>query len=627
MPVLIYDGQCGFCAIWVHYWRHLTGERVTYVPSQEAAAQYPEISAGEFKRSVWLVHPDGTRTGGAQAVFDLMTYALGKSWPLWMYRHVPGFSWASEVSFGFIARHRSFFYWVTRIFWGKQVEPSTYRWTGSLFLQGLALVYFVAFISLIPQIIGLIGEHGILPARDYLETIRSEFGSNRYSIFPTLAWLNSSDAFMQAMCWSGVVLAIALLVGIAPIPVAAGLYLLYLSINTAGQAFLSFQWDALLLEAGFAAILLAPWGLWPSYTTEPPKIPRWVLRFLIFRLMLESGAVKLLSGDPTWRGLTALNFHYETQPLPTPLAWYAHKLPEAFQKFSVGAVFFVELAVPFLFLMPRRLRIIGAWITIVFQLIIAATGNYTFFNLLTIVLCIPLFDDRHFRLHKKGPPAALLLGKGENGNVPLTKGDGREAAGGRSHTPLSTTFCARVRVALSLLVIAIGLFQLFTTLGLSLPLPEFLNSLDDYARAFQVVNHYGLFAVMTTSRPEIIIEGSDDGENRKSYEFPFKAGDLMGPPRWVAPFQPRLDWQMWFAALGSYRDTPWFSKLMIRLLEGSPEVVGLLAKNPFPDKPPQYVRAVTYDYHFSSFATRRSTGAWWTRQSVGPYFPPVSLRP
>ena len=526
-----------------------------------------------------------------------MAFAPGKSWPLWVYRHVPGFSWAGEVSYGFIARHRSLFYWVTRIFWGKQVEPSTYRWTGSLFVRGLALVYFVAFISLIPQISGLIGEHGILPARDYLETIRSEFGPNRYSIFPTLAWLNSSDAFMQGMCWSGVVLAIGLLVGIAPIPVAAALYLLYLSINTVGQAFLSFQWDALLLEAGFAAILLAPRGLWQRYTTEPPKIPRWVLRFLIFRLMLESGAVKLLSGDPTWRGLTALNFHYETQPLPTPLAWYAHKLPEAFQKFSVGAVFFVELAVPILFFMPRKMRIIGAWITIAFQLIIAATGNYTFFNMLTIVLCIPLFDDRHFR------------------RSPLPLGEG------------GTPKAGRVRAAVALMIIAIGLFQLLATLGVSLPLPQVLNSLDDYARPFQVVNHYGLFAVMTTSRPEIIIEGSDDGENWKSYEFPFKAGDVMEPPRWVEPFQPRLDWQMWFAALGSYRDSPWFSSLMIRLLEGSPEVAGLLEKNPFPDRPPHFVRAVTYDYHFSDFAARRSTGAWWTRQSIGQYFPPVSLRP
>jgi predicted DCC family thiol-disulfide oxidoreductase YuxK len=597
VPVLIYDGRCGFCAIWVNYWRLVTGERVTYVPSQEVADQYPEISAEEFKRSVWLVHPDGTRTSGAEAVFGLMAYGHGKNWPLWMYRHVPGFGWASEVSYRFIARHRSFFYWVTRIFWGTQVEPSTYRRTSSLFLRGLALVYFVAFISLIPQIIGLIGEHGILPARDYLETIRSEFGGNRYAIFPTLAWLNSSNVFIQAMCWSGAVLAIALLVGVAPIPVAAGLYVLYLSINTIGQAFLSFQWDSLLLEAGFAAILLAPWGLWPGYKAEPPKIPRWVLRFLIFRLMLESGAVKLLSGDPAWRGLTALNFHYETQPLPTPLAWYAHKLPEAFQKFSVGTVFFVELAVPFLFFMPRRLRIIGAWITIAFQLIIAATGNYTFFNLLTIVLCIPLFDDRHFR---RSSPLPL----GEVG-------------------PSKT---GRVRVAISLLIIAIGLFQLVATLGFSLPLPGFLYSLDDYAQAFQVVNHYGLFAVMTTSRPEIIIEGSDDGENWKSYEFPFKAGDVLERPRWVAPFQPRLDWQMWFAALGSYRDAPWFSRLIIRLLEGSPEVVGFLEKNPFPDKPPHFIRAVTYDYHFSDVATRRSTGAWWTRQSAGQYFPSVSLK-
>src|SRR3989441_5863941 len=213
-------------------------------------------------------------------------------------------------------------------------------------------------------------------------------------LFPTPAWFNSSDAFLHALIWAGIVLSVALFFRILPLAAAIGLYILYLSVDTAGQVFFSFQWDALLLETGVAAILLAPWGLRPAYTDPPPRMAIWTLRFLIFRLMLESGAVKLLSGDPAWRSFTALNYHYETQPLPTPPAWYAHHLPAFVQKMSVAGMFAVELIVPFLFLTTRPLRRIAAVITIAFQCLIAFTGNYTFFNLLTIVLCfVPLFDN------------------------------------------------------------------------------------------------------------------------------------------------------------------------------------------------------------------------------------------
>jgi len=587
-PILIYDGHCGFCAIWVNYGRLLTGDRVNYAPSQEVDHHYPEISPEEFKRSVWFIEADGTRASGAEAVFRLMAHAPGEGWRLWMYRHLPGFAFTSEAAYRFVAGHRSFFYWVTRIFWGADLEPASYRMSRWLFLRGLALVYFLAFLILIPQISGLIGENGILPAHEYLQTIHSEFGGLSYRFFPTLAWLNSSDAFLLAVCWAGCALSVALLLGFLPLPAAIGLYLLYLSIDTVGQAFLSFQWDALLLETGFAAILVA---------RRPSDIGRWVLRFLVFRLMLESGLVKILSGDAAWRSLTALNFHYETQPLPTPLAWYAHQLPRTFQKMSVAGVFFVELAVPFLFFLPRRLRIIGAWVTILFQLLIAATGNYTFFNLLTIVLCVPLFDDRHLRRF-------LPAGLGRSGE--LKNG--------------------RVAIALGAVLIFIGLLQLLTMVGLLRTVPEPGASVVEQAEIFHIVSRYGLFAVMTTSRPEIVIEGSNDGQDWKTYEFKFKPGDVTQPPRWTAPYQPRLDWQMWFAALSNYQSNPWFSQLMLRLLQGSPEVLGLLATNPFPGKPPRFIRAVVYDYHFSDFATRRSTGAWWTRRELGAYFPAVSLR-
>lgn len=563
-PRLVYDGKCGFCKIWVAYWQRLTGDSIDYAASQDVASEYPEISPEEFKRAVWLVYPDGRRVSGAEAAFELMAHAPGKAWPLWLYRHVPGFRPVTDLSYSFIAQHRNFFYWVTRIFWGKEIEPPSHRWTRSVFLRGLGLVYLIAFLSLAPQIIGLIGERGILPSRDY------------------------SDTSLLLMCWSGAALAAGLIIGILPVPAAIGLYALYLLLDLAGQDFLSFQWDALLLEAGFAAILLAPFGLRPSYSQQPSMIALWVQRLLIFRLMLESGAVKLLSGDPTWRNLTALNFHYETQPLPTPVAWYTHQLPIGFQKFSVVAVFVVELAVPSLFLMPRRLRLIGAWTTIVFQLLIAITGNYAFFNLLTILLCTTLMDDQHLR---QFIPARFQQ---------------------RAGTRVSTMRPWRRVVGVAGLVLIV--------LGITDEIPSSL-------RRFQIINRYGLFAVMTTSRPEIIIEGSNDGQDWQAYEFKFKPGDVNRRPRWVAPHQPRLDWQMWFAALGTYRDSPWFEGLMVRLLEGAPDVLSLLQTNPFPDKPPRFVRALVYDYHFSDASTRRATGTWWTRQQLGDYFPAVSLRP
>jgi hypothetical protein len=438
-----------------------------------------------------------------------------------------------------------------------------------------------------PQIMGLIGSNGILPATSYLEAARQQLGTERFWTLPTLAWISSSDMSLRLMCWSGVVLSIALLAGIAPIFMLSALWALYLSIANIGQDFLLFQWDALLLEAGCAAVLVAPWGLRPRVIPPPSKAATWVLRLLIFRLMFESGAVKLLSGDKSWRNLTALTFHYETQPLPTPLAWYANQLPVIIQKASVLGVFLVELIVPFFFLVPqRRLRVVAAWLTIAFQLGIAATGNYTFFNLLTIVLCIPLFA-------RDSETAPRRIG---------------------------------ITVA-AVLLIAIGLLQLLTMLTGSTGLPEPLALIDDEFELWHVVNHYGLFAVMTTTRPEIVVEGSDDGEQWKTFEFKYKPGDPQVAPRWVAPYHPRLDWQMWFAALSNYQSSPWFSQFMLRLLTGSPEVIPLLKTNPFPDHPPRYVRASLYDYHFSDLQTRRQTGAWWIRTYSGTYFPAISFRP
>ncbi len=599
-PVLIYDSRCGFCRIWVNYWKQLTGDRIVYAASRDIGQRYPEISSEDFRRSVWLVFHGAERFNGAEAVFRLLAYGAGVTTPMRAYQGIPGFAALSDAAYRVVERHRSLFYWLTVGLWGERMEAAGNGATRSVVLRGLALVYLIAFLSLVPQIIALVGARGILPAREYLDTIRSQYGAVSYATFPTLAWLAWSDTFLYSMVWAGVIFALALLIGIVPMFATLVLYTLYLSIVTVGQVFLPFQWDTLLLEAGFAAILLTPFGTRPRYTNQTSCIGIWVFRFLIFRLMFESGLAKLLSGDPNWGALTALRRHYETQPLPTPSAWHVHHLPSRVHMLSTAGVLAVELIVPLLFLMPRRPRILGAWITIVFQLCIAATGNYTFFNLLTIVLCVSLFDDQHLRLFGiRGSP---------EGRGPLAHRIRKITAAGGG------------------ILIGLGGLQLLSSTGLSV-FTEPMGAVDSRIGAFNIVNRYGLFAIMTTSRPEIIIEGSDDSETWKEYEFKFKPGDINRPLLWVAPHQPRVDWQMWFAALSDYQANPWFTKLAIRLLQGSPDVViSLFAKNPFPNQPPRYVRALLYDYRFSDTATYRATGAVWTRRLLGVYLPPVSVR-
>jgi hypothetical protein len=314
-----------------------------------------------------------------------------------------------------------------------------------------------------------------------------------------------------------------------------------------------------------------------------------------------SGTAKLLSHDPAWRNFTALEYHYHTQPLPTVLAWYADKLPAWFQHSSTFLTLAVEIAVPFLIFMPRLLRISAAWCMIGLQFLILLTGNYAFFNFLTIALCLFLFDDRAFKGFS--PPRFLSR-----------------------HGPADPRMPALQRAAIGFFaafIFVVGLTHVLESFG---DAPGALQAVSQIVSPFQIVNSYGLFAVMTTTRPEIIVEGSDDSEHWSAYEFRYKPGPLDRAPRWVAPMQPRLDWQMWFAALGNYRQNLWFVGFAARLLEGSPEVLALLERNPFPDHPPRYIRAMTYEYSFSSWEERRKTGAWWTRQPAGTYLPPVGMK-
>jgi hypothetical protein len=458
-----------------------------------------------------------------------------------------------------------------------------------LFLRLLGVVYLIAFLSLAVQVEGLVGSKGILPVSELLAWVRSQAGAERYWLLPTLSWLDPSDAFLLFLCYGGAGLALLLSLGLAPALLLLALFVFYLSLVCDGQVFLGYQWDSLLLEASFLAIFLAPLSLRLRRGFEPPPVALWLLRFLLFRLMFSSGVVKLRSGDPAWRGLGALRYHYETQPIPTWTAWWAHQLPSWFQTLSCALMFGIELVAPLLIFAPRRLRLAAFFPLAGLQLLIAGTGNFAFFNLLASVLCVLLLDD-----------AALPWREA-----------GRAQAGRRWPRALLLPVAA--------LTGPLSALQLLLALGAVPPLPSPLIALYRAAQPFRIVNSYGLFAIMTSERPEILVEGSNDGVVWKPYQFRFKPGDPLRAPSFVAPHQPRLDWQMWFAALGQCEENPWFARFLGRLGEGAPQVLGLLAANPFPERPPAHLRATLFNYHFTDRAARRATGAWWRRDANGPY--------
>jgi predicted DCC family thiol-disulfide oxidoreductase YuxK len=588
-PTLIYDGDCGICRQWVRYWEGLTGNRIEYRTYQDAAADYPAIPIDAFRRAIQFVEPGGRVYAGAAATYRVLQYAPGRRGWWWLYENVPGFALASEWAYRFFASHRGLLNRLTRLLWGA-LEPPRYDLVRGVFLRGLGLIYLAAFASLGVQILGLVGSSGISPIASYLLAAQQYFGGAAYWYVPTLFWLDASDGTLIAATVAGAALAILLIAGIAVRPALVALFALYLSCTYAGQVFMSFQWDALLLETGFLAIFL------PSGS----RIIVWLYRWLIFRYMFMAGAAKLASGDATWRNLTALEYHFATQPLPTPVAWYVAQLPHWALAAGAAATLAIEVGAVFLIFAPRRLRAAAAWCIIVFQLLVALTGNYNFFNLLTILLCVFLFDD-----------AALRAA------IPLKLRDYI-----LRRTPPPRRMAAAVATLLALVVVPAGVNRVSQLLfERNIPVASVLT---DAVAPLQIVNRYGLFAVMTTSRPEIVVEGSDDGQEWREYQFRYKPGAESRRPPWNIPHQPRLDWQMWFAALGGWQE-PWFGNFLRRLLQASPSVTALLAANPFPDHPPRYVRATIYDYRFATSEEHASSGRWWVRQREAALVPPVEL--
>jgi predicted DCC family thiol-disulfide oxidoreductase YuxK len=600
-PLLIFDGDCHFCRRWIERWRELTQGAVEYAPFQDAATRFPEIPRENFERALHFIEKDGTIYRGAEAVFRSLGMVRGGRALLWCYDHVPGFAPITETAYRTIARNRMLASFFTRLLWGNEVRRPTYFKSRDLFLRSLGAIYLIAFVSLWLQVDGLIGAQGILPVGQHLQLAREQLGSDAFFLFPTLCWLNSSDGFLHFLCGAGTVVSVLLMAGLAPVLSLLLLFVFYLSLTIAGQSFLSFQWDILLLEAGFLTIFIAPWRWRMNAASDAPfsGVGFFLLKLLLFKLMLMSGVVKLTSGDDSWWNLTALDYHYWTQPLPTVIGWWSDQHPEWFKKFSVAFCLDIEIIAPFFIWAPRRLRHLAAGFLIVLQIAIAATGNYCFFNLLTIALCLLLLDD------------ALLNRILKTHTV---------ARGPRSAWALSV-----VAIAVLVITLPINAMLIFSAFKPQAEWPRPIAAIAGYIEPLRIVNGYGLFRVMTKSRPEIIIEGSADGNEWLPYEFHWKPGALDKSPQWAAPHQPRLDWQMWFAALGTYRHNPWFVSLLERLLRNTPEVTRLLAHDPFPESPPRYVRARFYEYHFTTWSEHRATGMWWKREERGEYLPAVSL--
>jgi predicted DCC family thiol-disulfide oxidoreductase YuxK len=634
---MIWDGECHFCKRWIERWREITAGQVDYATYQEAAARFPEIPVEQFKRAVAFIEPDGEAYFAAEAVYRSLQYRSSRKWLGWSYDHVPGFAAISETAYKFIAYNRSLGSTFTRLLWGRDVRPPTYFWARRWFLRMLGLVYLIAFVSLWVQIDGLVGSNGMSPVSQFLRMVRPQLGLDAYFLLPTLCWFDSSNAFLHFLCGGGVLLSLLLIFGVAPALSLVVLFIFYLSLTIAGQVFFNFQWDVLLLETGFLSIFLAPWRLWPrdlllwpgsaipdtaktSTTTSPvSRAGLFLLKFLLFKLMLMSGVVKLSSGDDSWgwlnhsfhwSALTALDYHYWSQPLPTVFSWWADKTPEWFKHFSVAFCLAVEIIAPFFIWAPRRPRLVAAGLMIFLQLVIALTGNYCFFNLLTIALCLLLIDDAAIGMARRDIRAPI------NGAP--------NASPARTGRALPNRLCRYAAIAVIVVTFPINAWLIFSAFKPQGRPPGWLANFYEQLEAFRIVNGYGLFRVMTKDRGEIVIEGSTDGINWAPYEFKWKPGDVKRAPGWCAPHQPRIDWQMWFAALETPEQNPWLIGLIVRLLEGSQDVTGLFAHNPFPDKPPQYIRAMFYRYRFTNSEERRQTGAWWKRQELREYLPTIS---
>ena len=516
---------------------------------------------------------------------------------------------------------------IWRFFDGKRGATNCLvpRW---LFLRALGLVYFSAFLSLIFQIRGLIGPAGILPAGGYLQAVARSLGPwARVWYAPTVLWWSSGSVMMSGLCWVGIAASLLLMLNLWPRGMLMICFVCFLSFVSAAQEFSGYQSDGMLLEAGAIALFFAPPGFRPGL--GPMNPPSYASLFLLqwewFRIYFESGVVKLLSGDPEWRHFTAMDEYYQNGPLPTWIGWYVQQLPHWFHAATVVATLALELGLVWMLFLPRRWRIVCFYIVTPWQIGVILTANYAFLNYLVLALGVLLLDDRFALcyLPTRFRERVAVNASGE-AKAPDTQVEDAQIEGWRDSLR-PKWFAVKRAVSSGILIwifYATTAEMVWMFVRASLPMSP-VTALEP----FRIANQYGLFAVMTRGRYEIEFQGSQDGQNWAAYPFRYKPQDLNKPPRIYAPYQPRLDWNLWFASLGSWREYPIVPNTEVRLLSNDKDVLALFAGNPFPQLPPQQVRAVLWQYWFTSMAEKRATGMWWRRQFLGLYAPTLEREP
>ena len=679
-PILVWDGECNFCRLCAERFNSHRENKVDLIPYQSLHQQWPQAPAEDYASAVYLFTPAGKSYHAAAAVYRFYAEYPWRGWAYWAYKRFRWFAALSEWGYRFVANNRKTFARLARIFWGKSLVLSTYRTSAWLYGRILGITIMIAFISLWVQSAGLFGPEGIVPYSENLDQARlnSVNGSMAASHLlekPTWLWFFPETTGMAALFITGCLSALLLILGVLPPISVLVSWSCYLSLQVVATPFLNFQWDLLLLETMLLSLFYLPWKLRAKYTdsTEPNGIGRWLLWLLLFKLIFESGIVKFTyfgSGDAnTWLDLTALNYHYWTQPIPSWISWYFHWLPQWFHKLALLITYAVELILPFFIFLPRRLKNIAVAGLMFLQVMIIITGNYGFFNLLTVLLCLSLLDDQTV------PSSIRMFFEPKNNeNYRISQPRRLQSAmGALVLFMLVWTGCYYLRLDLR------GNRSNIT--GASISPSGVTRSMIRSARYSRSMNSYGLFRVMTTTRPEIIIAHSSDGENWTPYHFQYKPVALQMPPRFFFPHMPRLDWQMWFEALyierimdaqfslsmykrflevmtrgdmklgelrldqfltapelqnlntmeigekqqlldniqmhiTSYLDhSYWFARFLRALRQGNTKVQSLLEQDSQLSEKPKYMRLTFYYYNFSDPQEKRK-GFWWVREPL-----------
>ena len=493
------------------------------------------------------------------------------------------------------------------------------RW---IFLRALGLIYYSAFFSLAFQIRGLIGPHGILPAGEYLQALAERFGHAGYWYAPTLLWISSNSRMLTGICWVGMIASLLLVLNFWPRGMLAVCFLCFLSFVSAAQDFSAYQSDGMLLEAGFIAMYFAPAGFRPGWgeASPPSRASLFLLIWEGFRIYFESGVAKIMGGDPQWRNFTALDEYYQNGPLPTWIGWYMQHLPHWFHAATAFVTLALELGLAWMMFLPRRFRILCFFVVTIWQIGIILSANYTFLNYLVLALGFLLLDDRFLPPYLPGFWKRSFLAAKEA--TPL--GEPRAEKDWRKK--LRAQFSALKLAFTAVMLTWIFYVTLAEMVWMVKPLP-FPTSPVSALEPFRIANRYGLFAGMTRGRYEIEFQGSDDGQTWVVYPFRFKPQDPSKAPGIYAPYQPRFDWNLWFASLSSWRQEPIVVRTEQSLLRGDGDVLLLFAGNPFPHAPPRQVRCVIWQYRFTTPAEKRSQGMWWKRQQLGLYAPTLERQP